>query len=354
MWPYWLFFLVPAYMAITRPKQIWSSSLSLVLLLLVSIFVGFRYQVGGDWEIYLENQLNNSGLSFLNVIQNTIEDPGYEFLAWASDSVGFGIYGVNFICAVLFSTGLIRFCRAQPRPWLALTLSIPYLVIVVAMGYTRQSVAIGLIMLALLSLEKYNLPAFFLQIAAGALFHKTAVVIIALALPSILSSGKLINKIFSLLLVFLIALSLFYTFLAPRLDFYVFGYEDQAMQSEGAAIRVAMVVIPAFIVVLFSQRFRLIASQQFVWLALAYASIACLVLLAVLKSSTVVDRLALYCIPLQMFVGSRLIDLKLVNVPKSVALSLIVAAAAMVQFVWLNYAITAFAWLPYQNILFSL
>jgi hypothetical protein len=54
----------------------------------------------------------------------------------------------------------VSFCRTQPRPWLALTLAFPYLVVVVAMGYTRQGVAIGLEMLALLALERDRLLPF--------------------------------------------------------------------------------------------------------------------------------------------------------------------------------------------------
>jgi len=290
----------------------------------------------------------------LDIAQNVLQDPGYELLSWASDAMGLGIYGVNFLCAVFFSTGLIKFCSAQPRPWLALTLSIPYLLIVVAMGYTRQSVAIGFMMMAFLSLETYNLPAFFIQVGAATIFHKTALVMLIMAMPAILSGGKIINRIIAFLVLLIVGLSLFYTFLAPRFDFYLHGYEGKAMQSQGAAIRVAMVVFPALILAIFRKHFRLIKLQKMIWLGLAYAAILCLVLLAVLKSSTVVDRLALYCIPLQMFVGSRIIDLAAFKTLKKQILAAIVIIAALVQFVWLNYALTAFAWLPYKNILFSL
>ena len=36
------------------------------------------------------------------------------------------------------------FVRRQPMPWLGLLVAIPYLVIVVGMGYSRQAIALGL------------------------------------------------------------------------------------------------------------------------------------------------------------------------------------------------------------------
>ena len=44
---------------------------------------------------------------------------------------------------------LIRFCLAQADPWLSVLIAIPYMVIVVAMGYTRQAVALGILMVGL-------------------------------------------------------------------------------------------------------------------------------------------------------------------------------------------------------------
>ena len=70
-------------------------------------------------------------------------------LNWLAARTELGPYFVNTVCAALFAWGLVVFCRAQPRPWLALVVAVPYLVTVVAMGYTRQGTAIGLAMLAL-------------------------------------------------------------------------------------------------------------------------------------------------------------------------------------------------------------
>ena len=44
------------------------------------------------------------------------QDPGYQLINYFSASIGFGIYGVNVICAFIFSIGLTLFCRNLPRP----------------------------------------------------------------------------------------------------------------------------------------------------------------------------------------------------------------------------------------------
>ena len=68
--------------------------------------------------------------------------------------LNWGVTGVNLFSSVFFSTGLVTFCRTLPRPWLGLAISIPYLVIATGMGYTKQSISLGLIIYGLTLLTK--------------------------------------------------------------------------------------------------------------------------------------------------------------------------------------------------------
>ena len=75
----------------------------------------------------------------------------------------------------------MRFAEAQQRPWLAMVVAIPYLVIVVAIGYTRQGVGDRLIMAGLASYtRKGSVLRFAAYVAIAATFHKTAVVALPL------------------------------------------------------------------------------------------------------------------------------------------------------------------------------
>ena len=104
---------------------------------------------------------------------------------WISARLGWDIYGVNLICGGLFSAGLVRYCRSKPYPWLALSLAFPYLGIVVAMGYSRQGVAIGLELFALLALERDRLLHFVVWIGLAATFHASALTMLVLPLATI-------------------------------------------------------------------------------------------------------------------------------------------------------------------------
>ncbi len=82
-----------------------------------------------------------------------------------------------------------------------------------------------------------------------------------------------------------------------------------------------------------------------IWRAFAWTSLGLLVLLVVSPSSTAVDRIALYMIPLQLIVLPRVVAL--FQSPQVARLILIVYAAA-IQFTWLNFAAHASYWVPYH------
>ena len=66
-------------------------------------------------------------------------------------------------------------------------------------------------------------------------------------------------------------------------------------------------------------------------------------------ATTAVDRVALYLIPIQIFVFSRIPRLAGGNIRVRTLLVLgVIAYYAAVLFVWLNFATHAQYWLPYQ------
>ncbi|WP_345967760.1 EpsG family protein, partial [Pseudothermotoga sp.] len=120
-------------------------SLTFVMLL---IFIGLRHEVGGDWFAYLRwyQNVESRGLSF-SLESFILSDWGYNFLNWLVSKLRLGIYGVNTACAFIFLLGLFSFLDylgSDRDFYLGLLISYPYLIMVVANGYTRQSVAIGL------------------------------------------------------------------------------------------------------------------------------------------------------------------------------------------------------------------
>lgn len=349
MIPYWLLFFIPAHASLSRRRNVWPQPLVIVLWIALSLFIGLRHEVGGDWFNYLPYVDRAEGVSFADIFQ--WGDPGYNLLNWIFANSSPGIYGVNLVSGMIFSAGLLYFCREQPRPWLAFTLAIPYLVIVVAMGYSRQGVALGFLMLGLLALERGHLRNFILWTAAAATFHSTALVMLAFIAPAV--PGKSLSARFTRLVFLIIAgYFLVQTFLLSNVDQLVSGYIETAYQSEGATVRVVMNLFPALLLLNRLKSFNLSPQQIRVWGGLAIVAVACAVALLLLPdNTTAIDRLSLYVIPLQLFIASRLPDTHLFQFNPNKLTFLLVSYACLVQYVWLNYAANSDSWLPYSSIL---
>ncbi len=349
MWPYWLLFLVPTFQAVSKLLPVspallakrWSV-LWRTIFFLLALMIGFRHEVGGDWGAYLRQLERVGNEAFFETF--TGGDPAFNLLNWLAAQSGLGVYWVNGIFAVLFTWGLLAFCRNQPRPWLALVVAVPYLITVVAMGYSRQGVAIGLVMLGLVALQNQSVLKFLLWIAFAATFHKSAVILIPLAA---LAGSR--RPLLTLLLVAVTAALLFGLLLQEYVDGLMAGYVDAEYESTGAAIRVAMNALPAAVFLLLRKRFALEPAQRTFWTWMAWGALAFVVLLYVSPSSTAVDRVALYWIPLQLFVWSRVPDA--LGRPGGVNafwVYAVVAYSAAVHFVWLFFATHSYLWLPYQ------
>lgn len=345
MFPYWLLFAVFAAGAIQyRPdprRLLQGGPLLLAMAVVTMIMIGFRYDVGGDWINYVDilHDITLNGMGGARA-----QDPGYGLLNLLAGKAGLGMWAVNTACAVLFTWGLVRFARRQPNPWLVMVVSVPYLIIVVAMGYTRQAVAIGFILAGLTDLETRTMARFFFYMLLAAAFHKSAVVVIPLVG---LTAAR--NRFMTAIMLLLTAGLLYYLFVQASVDKLMTNYVQAEYQSQGAAIRVAMNLPPAVLFLAFHKRFQLSVQQTKLWRNFAFGALLALAMLTFTNSSTAVDRLALYLIPLQMFVWGRLPsafpERGRLNMQIIVA---IVAYSAAIQFVWLNYAANAFAWLPYQ------
>jgi hypothetical protein len=341
--PYWLLFGYFAFGALMSNSSATGRQPSLVPLLvgtlLIAVMVGLRYKVGADWITYQFLFLYAGHADLWRVLQ--IGDPGYQFINWIVQRVGEDVWLVNLIGAVIFAWGLQRFARVQTDPWLALVVAIPYLVVVVAMGYSRQAIAIGVVMAGLASLQRgTSLPRFAVYVAVAALFHRTAVVVLPVV---VFASDR--NRFLNFLVGIAASVLLYDLFLSDSVDKFVSNYIKAEYNSQGAAIRVVMSLVPATIYLLSMKRFRFLPRDEKIWRNFSLVAWALLVLLLLLPSSTAVDRLALYVIPLQIAILSRLP--RAFDSPTRLRAA-VIGYSALVLFVWLNFAAHAKYWVPYQ------
>lgn len=348
MTPYWLLFSYFGLGALfTNPantRRVGSALFFALGVAVLLLMIGLRDHVGGDWVPYETIFRRASHWSLATAVSRG--DPAYMALNWLAHRAGADVWLVNLGCAAVFAWGLSRFAQVQPDPWLSALVAIPYLVIVIAMGYTRQGAAIGVVMAGLAALQRgASSMKFAAYVGVAALFHSTAVMVLPLVA---LATRE--NRFFNLLSAASSTYLLFTFFLGDNFDYFINGYIDRAYNSQGALIRVMMGVVPGVIFLTRQYRFGFDDPQRRLWRNFSIAALIFLVLLYVLPSSTAVDRLALYIIPLQIAVLGR-IPIAFPNF-RLARLSIMLFLFA-VQFTWLNFAVYAQLWIPYRLVTFG-
>lgn len=343
--PYWILFGYFALGAAMAPVQAFADQRPRRIYLLtgavlMTLMIGTRFKVGGDWRSYEYMFAFVRHASLERSLQ--IGDPGYQFINWTVQQWNGEIWWVNLVCAAIFVWGLTRLCLNQPMPLLAVVVAVPYMIIVVAMGYTRQAAALGVLMAGLASLGRGgSVVRFAIYVAVAALFHKTAV----LVLPLVIFAGKR-NRLLNVIAGAALFILFFDLFLSDSTDQFVKAYVEARYSSQGAWIRVILDVVPAVLLLVRRGQFGLTDQEEKVWRYIAFTACALPLVLLTTPSSTAVDRMALYLMPLQIVVLSR--AYMLFRKPRTGVVA-VIGYALLIQFTWLNFAQFAKLWLPYRS-----
>lgn len=345
MLPYWLMFTLWAGIAVLTERRQSRSSQHLFFIaaaVVTMLMIGLRFEVGGDWGAY---ERMYEVIYFLGLPEAlSVTDPGYAAVNWLAAQIGFGIPMVNTVCAMLFIGGFARLAWRQPNPALAMLVAVPYLIIVVAMGYTRQAAAIGLVCLAIADTSERRLLRTVILIGIAALFHKSAI----LTLPIVLVPIFRRNIIFGVFGAILF-LALFALLVSDSSDRLITNYVQGSYDSQGAAIRVAMNVVAAGLFLLLRKRIDMPEFQKSFWTTSSLLALASVAALVVASASSGVDRISLYLIPLQIVLYSRLpYALSRDGRALPSVLIAVLGYSFLVQYVWLNYAENSGYWIPYS------
>lgn len=342
---YWAFYAVPALPALLRSGRgdtARSVRVPMALfVLLLALFVGLRYEVGTDWGNYqaIVDATRDENLS----TTLSYGDPAFGLLSWISTHVGLNMLGPNIVCASILLFGLWRFSRRQPQPWMALAVSVPYLIIVVGMGYVRQAAAIGFLFVAINRLERDQTFGFLKWLAAAAVFHVTVLSVLPIALYALArrSVGATVGIVVT-------AVGLNLLLLRSRVETFSTIYTDSELQSSGALSRLLINIAPAIMFVIFRSRFNLSPTMRGYWTAVTGLLFLFLAVAWTGSFTTAVDRLALYCFPLQIFVATRLALLSDKPEGRFLINFGILLFYGITLYIWLNYATYSSDWLPYQ------
>jgi hypothetical protein len=272
-----------------------------LLVIATALVMGLRFEIGADWFSYLGHYNTVQLLDPWSGLTQPGFDPGYSLIVLISSRVGGEMWLVNLCCGLIMMLGIMRFCTRQPNPALCFVVAMPYLVIVVGMGYTRQGVAIGLVLAGLADVGRASVVKTTMFIFAAALFHKTALLVFPLAFAPY-ARRNLLYALFGAALFILMAFFL----LKNSVDQLVSTYVNADYESGGVVIRVAMNFVPAVLALTMRRQLKFDGYQSDMWSIFAVMAIVTLPLALMSTSTTWIDRLALFLIPLQIAILPRL------------------------------------------------
>jgi len=341
---YWALFilpmcgvLIPIRFIERTQRKVWA-----VTVIVVTLIIGTRYEVGGDWQSFFEVSQYYVGKGVHVSLSH--EDPLYGLLNWISVKIGLGIYGVNTVCGALFVTGLAVFCRRQPIPWLAWLVGTPYLLVVVGMGYTRQSAALGFLLLGLVCLEDKRVWRYFLLLVIGAAFHKT--VLLGAPLAILVWRGNIWLKVAIAIVFSGTSWVMFSDYIVRLLQ----GYSRSGVyESIGASYRVWMNAVPAVLFLLLRKKWVKYFDNPSLWVWIAIASIISVFLVG--YASTAVDRINIYLAPIQLYFWSRLPLLVSDRLTRTLIVTATIFFYGFMFLIWLELAENAGNWIPYKSII---
>lgn len=337
---YYGLFLLVAFASFTTNRIL--KILTIVILILI---VGLRYEVGSDWSNYL--------IMYQLLLGNSLEvhlgftDPAYGLLNYIAANLNYDIWFVNLICAIIFYLGLDYFSKNTRNYWITLLIAFPYLILSVSMGFTRQSVAIGLSMIAITHLFRNNKYNFFIWIFLALLFHKSALLLLIFT-PYALNIKFTPLKSGLYFLIFVIVLFTIMNKFSAEDNLY---FTDE-VSSAGALARMIIHAPAVGIYLLYRNRLKNIYREK---LAVLDALLALIIIFFFISFiySTFADRFNLYFYIFDMLVLTS-ITLFFNRSNYYVYLFSIILFQFVLMTVWLNYSPWAqCCWIPYQNYLWS-
>lgn len=350
MIPYFLLLLIPSMFALLNTHRL-SLPLWYFTFAVFVIFVGFRFEVGPDWEQYGYIHTTLAYQNFWEVVGQP--EPLSYLLFWVSERMGYHVFFSNLVAAIIMLLGVFSFARRTVNPWLAVVSATPYFVIVMGMSSVRQTMAAGIILFLFSRWERYSFIKRGAFILIAAMFHTSALV----------NNVFLVIKLnialrYKLALGFLITMATLYLSLgvsvyADNIAQYQQRYLDNhdiMDESFGSIYHIAMIAVPAAIGFIYRRRLdENIHSVSLMNFGL-YAS--GVIFIMNFFSSTVASRLTVYLYFVPMMVYPALVQTfgKRGQMPYIFG---VIVFHMLILLAWFKLGNHAFAYNDYNNILFD-
>lgn len=340
---YWFFWFFLSSMSFVK-KNIYTKIFFLIFSFVLFFFIGFRYEVGGDWWNYLNIYENYKYLKINDVLMGG--DVGYNILNLLSQYLNLeDTILVNAICGFLVVFFIFKLALKFQNYWLVYLVYFPYHFLVVSMGYTRQSVAIAVVTFALYCLLERKFYYFTVLTLFAFLFHRSAILVL-LFFPIVLFFNYK-NKVyyyFYLIVSFLTIVFLLKISLESESNMYLSSTDE--INSKGFLVRWSYHLIPIFIYLKFKHLFV----NNIAKYLLDYMFLLILFLFPLgVVFSTLADRFNLYLIFFDIYVICYAL-MKLNKKYSQIILVILIIFYTLQIYIWMFYGEwAARAWVPYQN-----
>lgn len=342
---YYFIFIIPLffyYISKRLSKNLNKVNL-LFVLLIFALFTGSRVEIGGDWGTYLKNYYilgKNFNLRDFNVRS----DWGFEILSYFFYINKQPIFFLNLLISFFNFLCLYFFLRDKDYKWIFLIISVPFFVIVLQIGFIRQSVAISFIILSMLAIKKNYYLSFMICMILGMMFHKSSLLIF---LIMILSIDRLLSVILKYSIFFIFIGIIIYLSRGDFGNLYSNYLINISTDSKGAIPRLILVCVPSIIYLLFYNKFNFSLFEKKFFLILSLLTFILIPL--VISYSTLVDRLLIYLLPFQLVIYSSISSLSKNENIKKLINSSVISLFILYLFVWLNFSNSSQRWVPYSS-----
>ena len=355
--PYYILFIIISSLAFIENKKSYfyiqyEFFFRITGLFFILIFMGFKFHVGGDWGTYL-NTFNDIA-SGKKKILGISDDIGWYFLNYFIIKLNLSFVFLNLVSAIIFLTGIHVNAKLYQNYWLFYLILLPYFIFIVGMGYTRQTISIGLLLVSIsFLLRESNYKNFIISITLiliGTLFHKS--VFIFIVLPLFIMRFHLLKMGIIILSMYLSFFTIFFLFLDESLFRRLVYFFQSSYSSYGSYLRTLVLFLLAifnlFIINFFEKNIQ--KKKYNKYFSILLVAISFLILLS--PSTVIIDRILLYFHILFASSVLTLYEYSKNQYNKFFILYFAIFLGFAFCIIWFNFAENAFSWVPYKNYLF--
>lgn len=270
-----------------------------LVLVLLTLFSAFRYEVGCDWSGYLNQYQSARHMTLDDIL--TRREAIWWLILHQLHQWDLAYPWANVISSVLAFGGIHVLARRQPDPLGFLVLLFPVLIINMPMSGIRQGVAVGLLCVAIARFLDGRMLAYAVWVLLASGFHSSALIAM-LFVPLV---GHRITRGRVLAMVLLAVPGALALLRSSAGEMAADRYIDTGIEAFGALFRVLLLVLSALYYLLFLRRGWRAAGTPDQALV-TVGAVAMLGLGALLPvSSVIADRLSYYLMPVQGMMLAR-------------------------------------------------